>query len=72
MKKEVKSEIKDILGPKKGGKLIAILMLAPDLVKLVLEILRVWKEHKEKPQPPVIMGGDDPKDPDPGSHPPAP
>lgn len=72
MKKEQKVEIKEILGAKKGSKLIAILMLAPDLVKLVLEILRVWKKHKENPDPPVIMGGDDPKDPDPGTHPPAP
>lgn len=72
MKKEVKSEIKEILGPKKGGKLIAILMLAPDLVKLVLEILRVWKKHKEEKPDVVAKGGDDPKEPDPGTTPPAP
>jgi len=67
--KQVISEVK----PK--GKTFRFILkkVLPWLFENMPKIIAIWKTLKDKPdQPPVIMGGDDEKEPDPGTHPPAP
>lgn len=71
LKAKQKADIKEVFGDKTSTSLLLnLIALFPQLLKTVLELVEIWKERKKKPS--VIMGGDDPKEPDPGTTPPAP
>lgn len=67
MKAQEKKDIQDVFGEKLSTSiLIRLIALFPELLKTILEIIKVFKDHKRLNK---IMAEDKP---DPGTTPPAP
>jgi len=70
LKAEQKADIKAVFGEKMSTSLfIKLIALFPELLKTVLELIAVWKEHKVKRKPIKLMDDIDPDKPDPGTTP---
>ena len=70
LKQQQKADIKEVFGEKMSTSiLIKLITLFPELLKTVLELIAVWKEHKAKRKANTVMADDKP---DPGTTPPPP
>jgi len=70
MKANQKAEIKEVFGERMSTSLfIKLIAYFPEILKTLLELIAVWKEHKAKKEANKLMddGGD--PDPDPGTTP---